>query len=258
MKNFFKKVYDGLKFIFKAENLRKWWYVLLLGASSVYVYLNRTTILDFSTIDAQDLVFFFWIILLVLPLFSEIEILGVKLKKELAQTVQEVKEGVTELRLQAISIKTASSSVAATTATQSTNFYMLGTDQLQELADKTGVNAQRGQALTVDTDLYEKSVPEAIRFLFAVRYNIERKLTSICQHYHIDRQFHGIPDMLRSLKNKDAFDSDTVELLMQVSNIANRGIHGEAVSNEYLSFIHEYYQNIQVKLDEVIARTKSN
>lgn len=255
MKNFFKKVYDCLKFIFKAENLRKWWYVLLLGASSVYVYLNRTTILDFSTIDAQDLVFFFWIILLVLPLFSEIEILGVKLKKELAQTVQEVKEGVTELKLQAISIKATSSSVASTTATQSTNLYILDTDQLQELADKSGVSVQKGPAQNLDTDLYEQSVPKSVRFLFAVRYNIERKITSICQHYHIDRDFHGIPDMLRSLKNKNAFDSDTVELLMQVSNIANRGIHGEVVSEEYLSFIREYYQNIQDKLDEVLKRT---
>ena len=53
-----------------------------------------------TELNAQNLIFVLWLILVGLPLFSEIEIGSVKLKKEIEETRTEVKESIGELKYQ--------------------------------------------------------------------------------------------------------------------------------------------------------------
>ena len=70
---------------------KKWWYLILLILSSTYVFCHWNKIDQLSQLTVQTLIFILWIVLLVLPLFSEIEIGGVKLKREIERAVARIK-----------------------------------------------------------------------------------------------------------------------------------------------------------------------
>ena len=65
---------------------KHWWYIFLLVISSLYVFTYRYEIYQMTELNAQNLIFILWLVLLGLPLFSEIEIGNVKLKNQ-RQTV---------------------------------------------------------------------------------------------------------------------------------------------------------------------------
>ena len=84
---------------------RKFWYIMLLFFSSVYVWNYRDEIHQLKEFNAQNLIFLLWLLLLLLPLFSEMEIFGVKLKKEVEKSKREIKDSISELKSQIIDMK---------------------------------------------------------------------------------------------------------------------------------------------------------
>ncbi len=83
------------------------WFLLLLLSSSIYVFHYWSSITQFEKFNVENIIFIIWLLLLLLPLFSEMEVFGIiKLKKEVEKVKQEVKEDVKELRhdIQTISI----------------------------------------------------------------------------------------------------------------------------------------------------------
>lgn len=70
---------------------------------SLCLYIQND-IYQLTELNTHNLVFLLWLVLLALPLFSEIEIGSVKLKKEVEKTRAEVKEAIGELKLQILDI----------------------------------------------------------------------------------------------------------------------------------------------------------
>ena len=79
---------------------KHFWYMALLCASSLYVVHYRFEIDQLTEFNAQNLIFILWLILLLFPLFSEMEFFGVKLKRELEKSTSEVKESIHDLQIQ--------------------------------------------------------------------------------------------------------------------------------------------------------------
>lgn len=97
---------------FNWKDILKWlkkhaWYIALLVASSIYVIHYRFEIHQLKEINAQNLIFILWLILLLFPLFSEMEFLGVKLKREIVKSNNEIKDAVHDLQLQIMQIANA-------------------------------------------------------------------------------------------------------------------------------------------------------
>lgn len=73
----------------KNKSKKNYWYFFLLTISSIYVYRYRYDIYQMTELDVHNLVFILWIILLGLPLFSQIEVGNIKLKREIEQNRNE-------------------------------------------------------------------------------------------------------------------------------------------------------------------------
>ncbi len=92
------------------DKLWKWfrnkiWYIFLLGISTVYVFYYRYEIYELKELNARSLIFIIWLILLLFPLFSEMELLGVKIKREVEKANKEVKDDIKELEAQFMELK---------------------------------------------------------------------------------------------------------------------------------------------------------
>lgn len=103
MKKLFCSIWSYIK--------RKWWYLLLLVASSWFVYQNRVVVLnfEFEKFNSISFIFILWLVLLMLPLFSEMELFGIKLKKEVEKNRAEVKDNINELKTQMLDLRISNS-----------------------------------------------------------------------------------------------------------------------------------------------------
>ncbi|MGI6586854.1 MAG: TFIIB-type zinc ribbon-containing protein [Lutisporaceae bacterium] len=244
---------------------QKWWYSILLISSTIYVLYYKYDIYQLKEFNAMNLIFILWLVLLLLPLFSELEFFGIKLKKEMEKAKAEVKENLNDLRMQIMDLKILNSN--ANTIYLGDSF--LPTEQkLKELAgdfittskstpnnlsesspaSKIDIKTDSNRKINIDFEIPEESV-----YLFKVRLMLEKNLTDLCEKtdYKGPKSMH---EMIKHLSRCELIYGKTVYLIKQIINIANRGIHGEIVSNEYIDFIKQVLPELQIQLYEANAQ----
>lgn len=224
---------------------RKWWYLLLLAGSTWFVYSNREIIVgaDFEKFTPLTLVFVLWLVMLLLPLFSEMEFFGVKFKKEVEKATNEVKESITDLKMQLIQLQV-SNSVA--TNIQFGNSSMPSEGKMEELLQLVRGLSQNSSDKNAVTkfDETDKSV-----YLFKVRLGIETALSELSEKLGFTDKMPLYRSLQLMLKY-ELIDNIAFELISQVVKIANRGVHGEIVSDEYINFVKETQPEILRQLRE--------
>jgi hypothetical protein len=217
------------------------WYLLLLLSSSIFVYLNKNIILQekLNELSAMTLIFLVWLILLLFPLFSEIEIVGVKLKRELEKTKNELTREIKDVRLDIINFKLDNNN---------NNILNFGNDflpnfeklkEMQKEINKRTLREEPSENGNVD-DINKYStkldLPEENIFLYKVRTYIEKNLADICSKFGFER-IQNMREMVRFLNQKELINGSKADLLIEIIKISSRGIHGEILSNEYIAFI---------------------
>lgn len=233
---------------------KKLWYIVLLILSTIYVFYYRYEVYQLKELNAANLIFILWLVLLLLPLFSEMEFFGIKLKKELEKTKAEVKENINDLHAQINDLKITNSN--ANTINLGNGF--LPTEQkLKELIEESMKNVNMTIANKVtDTKILSSidfNIAEESTYLFKVRLMLEKTLTDLCDKTdYVGRK--TMHEMMRHLKQCELINGKTVDVLSEIIKIASRGIHGEIVSKEYIDFIKQVYPGLQSQLNEVNAR----
>ncbi len=231
---------------------RKCWYLLLLVVSSWFVYQNRVVVLnfEFENFNSISLVFILWLVLLMLPLFSEMELFGVKLKKEVEKNRAEVKDSINELKTQMLDLR-----ISNTLAnSQSISIYtsQLPTDKevKETLADvaKTPRQGIEQEKQSIDDFVSETSI-----YLFKVRFTLEKILSALCEKL----SYSGIPNtnrMLTYVLKSGLIDKKIADYISQVNAICNRGIHGEIISDEYIQLVEALLPKILSELNSITSR----
>lgn len=236
---------------------RNLWYLLLLIMSTLYVLVHWSSIYQLKELNAINLIFILWIILLLLPLFSEMEFFGIKLKKELEKTKDELKGNINDLHTQITDLKL--SNLNANTINFGSNF--LPTEQeLKELFEDfikksststeqvTDPSPSAKDKVKID-DKYNLGleVSEESTYLFKVRLILEKTLADLCEKMGYEGN-RSISEMIRYLVRGELINSNTADLIFQINKIVNRGVHGEIVSNEYINFINKVFPELQKQL----------
>lgn len=231
-----KQLWEKAKPVLK----KRGWHIFLLIISSIYVYIYRFDIYQMTELNAQNLIFILWLILLGLPLFSEIEIGSVKLKREIEQTRAEVKESIGELKYQILEMKV-----------NNTNSNMLVFSN-QPLPSKDELS-QLQQHIEHDnsirtSDNSDFKISEDNIYLFQVRLSLEKQLSALCNFFNYGER-RSIPAMAQFLVQHEVFDRKTAELIREIINIANRGVHGEIIDDDYVRFVKNTYPAIKKALE---------
>ena len=231
-----KQLWEKAKPVLK----KRGWHIFLLIISSIYVYTYRFDIYQMTELNAQNLIFILWLILLGLPLFSEIEIGSVKLKREIEQTRAEVKESIGELKYQILEMKV-----------NNTNSNMLvfsnqplpSKDELSQLQQH--IEHDNSIRSSDDSDF---KISEDNIYLFQVRLSLEKQLSALCNFFNYGER-RSIPAMAQFLVQHEVFDRKTAELIREIINIANRGVHGEIIDDDYVRFVKNTYPAIKKALE---------
>lgn len=239
---------------------QKCWYIVLLISSTIYILYCKNDIYQLKEFNATNLIFILWLVLLLLPLFSEMEFFGIKLKKEVEKAKTEVKENLNDLRMQIMDLKISNSN--ANTINFGNGF--LPTEQkLKELFDEfltnpntiddklSGLESNPQNDISTEPRVQSNiDIAEESIYLFKVRLMLEKTLTDLCEKTGYN-DHKSMVEMIRHLNRCTVIDAKTVDLINQIIKIANRGIHGEIVSNEYIDFIKRVLPELQKQLYEI-------
>lgn len=224
MKLLFKKIGGICK--------KRCWYFVLLSGSSIYVWHYRNDIYQLKELNVHNLIFLIWLILLLLPLFSEMEFLGIKVKKEVQKATEEVKESLQSIKMQ-ISQLQLSNSVDISLG----NSILPSEAKMEELLtivrELQKSNSSEDIAKQADYAEKDKNV-----YLFKTRLKIETIMRDLCEKLGYENKI-PLTRMIHLLRKGEVIDGITCDLISQICKIANRGVHGEIVSDEYINFVRE-------------------
>ena len=236
-----------------------WWYLILLSLSTIYITYYRDDIYQLEKLNAKNLIFIVWLVLLLFPLFSEMELFGLRLKREIDKAKAEVKENLNDLRMQIMELRISYSN--ANTINFGSDF-LPNEHKLKKLIEEfiTKSNSKSdnyGETSTISNIEESKGVPSDIDFevteesiyLFKVRLMLEKILADLCEktNYNSNKSIH---EMVRHLYRCELINCKIVDLINQIIKIANRGVHGEIVSSEYIDFIKKVLPELQKQLNE--------
>ena len=229
----------------------KLWYIFLLTISTAYLVSNKFAIEKLDDASMLSAVFIIWVILLALPLFSELEFLGVKVKKEVKKAVEksneEVKASLNNLQ-QLVSQIQISNSVAPQFTI---NGGSLPSEERMDNLIKE-IHLLNEQNTNKKTEKQDKvNIPAQNLELFKMRYGIEEKLNDAMDLIGYNGKNHiSLVQSAYYLSQQGVLDPKCIDLLIQVVRIANRGVHGEIVDQKYLDFASEAYPKIIDALDD--------
>jgi hypothetical protein len=237
MKKFGELVLNYLK--------RQWWYYILLLLSSIYVFVYRNDIYELSKLNAKNLIFIIWLVLLLLPLLSEIEIFGVKIKKE----IDEAKSEIRALGFQIADLKLSNNN------SNVTNNYLAplpSKEDIQKYSDRhvNQVNKEINPNefdLSKDVEKMTSDISQQTIYLFQIRFMLEKLMLSLCEKVG----YNSLPvmhKMLPVLLEHDLINEEDRDLINKIYRITSRGIHGEIISNDYINFVRSVYPDLHMRL----------
>ena len=227
----------------------KYWYIFLLIISTSYVLHYRFEIYELKEINARNLIFLLWILLLMLPLFSEMEFLGIKIKKEVEKATEEVNDSLRNIQSQITQLQMTNSIATNVNVGSDT----LATEKKMDALLRAFENIQQSRTNEIPARKYVSMNEDKSVFLFKIRLEIETTLRDLCEKTGYNEKT-AISQMIRYLNRIEVLSGMTCDLILEVNKIANRGVHGEIVSDEYIKFVEEAYPKIMLQLNNAANR----
>ena len=185
------------------------WYLLLVGFF-VHLFIQRYDFIISGSTTATDIIIFLILIaLLFIPLFREVNIFGIGLKKEIDYPRPSPDSKLPEIR---------------------------------KIAEAT-LKEELGEQAVEPQPTLEATIPSDVSNLFAVRYNIENELKRLTDLYWIieDRKFYPktVIQKLEFLVKMKAIHRNLAYILKEMYAWSSAAIHGEQISEHATQWIRQ-------------------
>jgi hypothetical protein len=229
-----------------------------------YVYTYHKFFFTDKLITIDYLAIIIWIILLLFPLFSEIDIAGIKLKKQLETIQGEIKSGFlsTELKITQINSVISQINNAFNLNNNITNqIFNCPPTTEQEFNEKyphnnsvTNKKYQDCDDLIKNDSITPKSLTNCTINLFKIRYIIEDILQKIFKETNTLFEFSSmnIPQLVKSLEKSGKIDKVNADMILDILSICRKSIHGRFISKEQKEFVISNYCEVIKALNKLI------
>lgn len=235
------------------------WWIILLGLTGTILFKRFEAITSGQSVPVDVFVFLIFIVLMLVPIFSEIEFFGIKLKKELNQLKDDINIKFGDIKNEIRNSQT---------QTVNQTFQTLGPpppdNKLPELQDEIerilSVKFHTYGAVTVPKDVKIASrinVPEDNLLMFQVRYNIEKQLRRIWEQRNSRTEFDDrlkhlpVTRIIQELSKSELINGNFYGILREILSICNYAIHGEEVTENQISFVTKNAKQILDYLSQI-------
>ncbi len=233
------------------ESINKLYYWIFLDISFfiviiIIVVLYKITILSSPAGIIILLVFF---ALLLSPLYAEIDLMGIELKRD----IKKVKGDVKDLNGQILTLRSEVINSIHLSQNQSTNFIFnqnpppdseLPKIQKEKDVKFNELKFERTVGLEQEFDKNIKADDDVL-YLFSTRYAIEKELRRIW-NYSIDMKLDekqinkiNIRKIISDLTNNFIIEQEIANTIIEVINVCNAAIHTQEVTSAKIDFVKD-------------------
>lgn len=228
------------------------WYAFLIIISSAFVIVHRDDICELKEFNATNLIFILWLVLLLLPLISEMEFLGIKIKKEVGKATGEIKKNLDEVKMQLSVMQNINWNYNQKNSVDNRIYISDANISKADLVEGKRFNAEVNEG-------YKESLKEKVEImdeisidLYKTKLLIENKLREVCKTIGIWEKL-SIPQMLTELKHRGVIDNETLDLITKAMSIINKTVHGDTVEKDYIDYVVNITPKISIQLDNIIS-----
>ena len=222
--------------------LKAAWWLFLVAGLTFFLKARLPDLLSGKAASADIAVFGVWMALLLAPLFSEVSLLGVTLKRELGKLKEEISSQLTDVRADlknAIDIRTSFSPTIHFPSPAPD--ALLPAIEAQAKAAVAAEFAERG--LLFEPQKKQAYVSDDAVFLFKTRYQIERELRRIATGRGLippGQRLYQPPHLLANALVEWGLLSERLgNAVREVYAVCSAGIHGEDISEKQVSFVKD-------------------
>ncbi|WP_103518004.1 hypothetical protein [Pseudomonas hunanensis] len=240
-----------------------WWLALL--ASIGYYLFTRLDKLQSGTPSWFDaLAFIVWVALSIGPFYSEIELPGVKLKKEVTQLKEKVSAELASIKAsmqQSNDQRQVTNIGFPLTPAPDSKLHDIGEAvkrAVSEYMSKPGDSPKRAE--TEKSLLDNQDTPDDVVTLFAGRYALETRIRELYRPYARDIENRKEPfgRIIRELAGLGIIPKDLVSPIMEIYAICSAAIHGEDTTPAKVSFVQATIPELTTALDAISSNLELN
>ncbi|MET0463057.1 MAG: hypothetical protein ABW007_07880 [Chitinophagaceae bacterium] len=222
------------------------WWVLLLVLTGC-IMLKRFKAVSLGLSNPFDIfIFIIFIALALVPIFSEMEFLGIKLKQE----IEEFKRDI-QVRLGDIKNEIKNSQTQTLNQTIQTYGPPPADSKLPEIENEieriVKDKLKESGLLPRNSEKNKIEVPQPHLELFKIRYSIEIQLRRISGEYlpnNIRPRHQPLTLLIRELASQNVISNELQHVLHEMLSICNYAIHGESVTQSQVKLVTDYANEI--------------
>lgn len=215
-----------------------WWGLALAG---MLLFLSaRLPELEVGKATLPDVVVFLVLIALwVLPLVSEVDVLGVKLRREVQAVREELKGEIRELKnMVEVRNNVSAQFYNGHPPPPSDQEIPRLREQLREVISEALGETQFGRPRVQHAEL---DVPSDAEYLFQVRYSLEKELRRVYKRRVSDpkERYTSVIAMARMLVHTEELTPQLAGAIKEVYSACSAAIHGEDVTESQVAFVRD-------------------
>lgn len=200
----------------------------------IYIIIRKEIYLNNIITTMDKVVLILFAIFTLSPIFSEVDFMGIKIKREVEKNKIETEKELLEMKKVINNNLLHNSNII-------NNFVNAPDNALKNMA-KDYENIKEEKEIEIDNDTM---------LCFKVRQRIEMLLKQIAAKYEIIEKNYGAMNILRTLTNKEIITNKLYNILLEIIIICNRAIHGEEISQNHNNFIRSTYKQVLTELERV-------
>lgn len=214
------------------KHIKTFWWGFLLITFSIFLYKKWDVFTNGNDTRSEFVIFLVWICLVLAPLFKEVSLLGISVKKDIEAIKSDVKEQMLNLRAE----------IQNSISIDNRNQFFLSPpadSQLQmikERLDKYFENLK-----VKDTRIKEEiDIPSNAQYLFTIRYQLENEINRIWNNSigeNQNRQNMPISQMIGQLVTSEKIIPPVSTAIRDIYAVCSAAIHGKRISESQIKFI---------------------
>ncbi|MBS1527614.1 MAG: hypothetical protein JST19_18350 [Bacteroidetes bacterium] len=228
------------------------WWILLLIFTGIITFYRLAAIVKGQAVAIDIFIFLIFVALMLVPIFSEIEFFGIKLKMEIEKLKKDITVQLGDIR-----------NDIRNTQNQTVQNFFHGfgppppdnklpelENEIDELVTQKPVRIRQDEQQPIIKD-----VPDGNLKLFKIRFNIETELRRIWQDRFIDKSIDkNLPlyKVIQDLTRYDIVNTNLSGILKEILAICNYAIHGEKVTDNQIAFVTKHAQQVLEYLADIM------
>ncbi len=232
------------------------WWIVLIGLTGTILYKRFDDIISGQSVPFDIFIFLIFVALMLVPVFSEIEFFGIKLKKEIEDLKQDISIKLGDIKNEIRNNQT--QTVHQTVQTYGPPPPDNKLPELQDEIERILSVKLKEHGVTTDIKIAGSiDVPQDNLLMFQVRFNIEKQLRRIWEQRFDSSDFdqrlrhQTVMRIIQDLAKFEIIDNNFYGILREILSICNYAIHGEEVTDNQVLFVTKNAKQILDYLSQV-------